>query len=66
MFYKSRHLAARLKRMLGHFPVVVVSGARQVGKSTMLEHELPDWDRVVFDPVVDVGNARADPDLFLE
>jgi len=66
MFYKKRLLAERLKRMLGHFPVVVVSGARQVGKSTMLEHELEGWEMVVFDPVIDVGNARSDPDLFLD
>lgn len=48
-----------------HFSVVVLSGARQVGKSTLLKHLFPSWDRVVFDPVVDVGNARSDPELFL-
>jgi hypothetical protein len=52
--------------MLGSFAVVVVAGARQVGKSTLLHHELPDWDSVVFDPAVDVGNARKDPELFLD
>lgn len=66
MKYKSRILAAKLRRMVGQFPVVVVSGARQVGKSTLLKHELPDWQAVVFDPVTDVGNARQDPDLFLD
>ncbi len=52
--------------MVGRFPVVVVSGARQVGKSTLLKHVLPEWDMVVFDPATDVGNARRDPDLFLD
>ncbi len=52
--------------MLERFAVVVVSGARQVGKSTLVSHELPDWDSVVFDPAIDVGNARQDPDLFLD
>lgn len=66
MIYKPRILAGKLKRMLEHFSVVVVSGARQVGKSTLLGHELPQWDSVVFDPAVDVGNARQDPDLFLD
>ena len=66
MHYKPRLLAGKFRRMLQRFPVVVVSGARQVGKSTLLAHELPDWDRVVFDPAIDVGNARADPDLFLD
>jgi uncharacterized protein len=66
MIYKPRILAGKLRRMLDHFSVVVVSGARQVGKSTLLSHELPKWDSVVFDPAVDVGNARHDPDLFLD
>lgn len=66
MKYKSRLLTHRLKRMLERFPVVVVCGARRVGKSTLLSHSLPEWEVVVFDPVVDVGNAREDPDLFLD
>jgi len=52
--------------MVSRFPVVVISGARQVGKSTLVQHALADWDLVVFDPVLDVGNARQDSDLFLD
>jgi len=66
MVYKPRILAEKLRRMVKQFPVVVVSGARQVGKSTLVAHELADWDTIVFDPAVDVANARADPDLFLD
>lgn len=66
MTYKKRLLADKLRRMLERFAVVVVSGARQVGKSTLLRHELPEWESVVLDPAVDVGNARQDPDLFLD
>ena len=66
MSYKKRMLADRLRGMLGRFSVVVVSGARQVGKTTLLAHELPGWESVVFDPAMDVGNARQDPDLFLD
>jgi uncharacterized protein len=66
MHYKDRILASKLLRMTQRFPVVVVSGARQVGKSTLLGHVLAKWDTVVLDPAIDVGNARADPDLFLD
>ena len=66
MKYKPRILTQPLERMIERFSVVVVSGARQVGKSTLLQHALPDWDMVVFDPAMDVGNARQDPDLFLD
>ncbi|MCK5528527.1 MAG: ATP-binding protein [Kiritimatiellae bacterium] len=65
MNYKKRILADKLCRLVEHFSVVVVCGARQVGKSTLLSHLFSDWDTVVFDPVVDIGNARADPELFL-
>ncbi len=47
--------------------MVVVTGARQLGKSTLLNHVLGGIaDFVVFDPVVEVENARRDPELFLE
>jgi predicted AAA+ superfamily ATPase len=66
VIYKQRVLADKLHRMLGQFPVVVVAGARQVGKSTLTRHELGDWETVVFDPAADVGGARQDPELFLD
>lgn len=64
--YKERIASGRLERLAGAFPCVVVSGARQVGKSTLVRHVFADMDCVVFDPVIDVGNARRDPDLFLD
>ena len=64
--YKQRIITERLKRLTHNFPVVVVSGARQVGKSTVLKHTFPDTKVIVFDPVNDVAGAKADPDLFLD
>lgn len=46
--------------------MVVVGGARQTGKTTLLKHQFPEWDFVTFDPVTDIENARADPDFFLD
>ena len=48
-----------------HFCCVVITGARQVGKTSLVQHVLPDFDYVVFDPVIDVEHARQDPELFL-
>ena len=62
----NRLLAARLARLHAHFPVVVVSGARQVGKTTLLQHQFPDYDYVCFDPALDLENARSEPELFLD
>lgn len=66
MNYKSRFISDKLRTLVDRFAVVVVSGARQVGKSTLLRHVLPTWNSVVFDPTTDIGNARQDPDLFLD
>lgn len=60
-----RLLTARLRQLAHTFPAVVLSGARQVGKSTLLQHTFPAAESVVFDPAIDVENARRDPDLFL-
>ena len=63
--YKERLLSQRIIRLAETFPVTVVSGARQVGKTTLLQHLFPGYDYVVFDPSIDLENARKDPDLFL-
>jgi len=64
--YVQRLLSDRLKRLFATFPAVVITGARQVGKSTWIAELFGSRaEQVVLDPVIDVGNARADPDLFL-
>lgn len=65
--YKSRLLEARIAELFQYFPVVTVLGARQVGKSTLVENLFMDrMASVVFDPVLDIENARQDPDFFLQ
>lgn len=64
--YRHRALSARLASLAAAFPVVVVSGARQVGKTTLLRHVFPNHDYVVFDAALDLEDARREPDLFLK
>src|SRR3990167_9482331 len=66
MNYKKRLLEGKLQRVSSHFSAVVLTGARQVGKSTLFRHLLPKSQHFTFDPVIDVGNARQDPELFLD
>lgn len=63
--YRHRNLSERLKHLFAHFPCVIVVGARQVGKSTLLTHLFPEASHILLDPVQDVQNIRRDPDLFL-
>lgn len=64
--YHPRHIEAKLKRFASSFKIVLVTGARQVGKSTLLNHVYPNYQHLVFDPSQDRYNARTDPDLFLK
>jgi predicted AAA+ superfamily ATPase len=66
MNYRKRHAEEKLLHLKSYFKVVLVTGARQVGKSTLLAHLFPEVKIVVFDPVQDLFGARQDPDLFLD
>jgi len=47
MRYRHRAIEPKLKTLAKHFPVVVVTGARQVGKSTLLAHLFGSHARIV-------------------
>lgn len=64
--YKTRQVESRLRSFAAHFKAVLVTGARQVGKSTLIAHVFPDVKSITFDPVQDIYGARRDPDLFLD
>ncbi len=67
MIYRNRFITDKIQRYLQYFPVVVLTGARQVGKSTLLKHLLGETHEVVvFDPVMDIENARKEPELFFQ
>ena len=65
--YRHREAEATLLSLMGQFKVVLVTGARQVGKTTMLQHVLPEDFRYVTldDPRAEVL-AREDPVLFFD
>lgn len=64
-FFKNRHTTEKLQRVAEHFKVILLLGARQVGKSTLLSHLFPTTKHITFDPLDDIGGARQDPELFL-
>ncbi len=66
MSYKNRHAEARIRLLAQNFKVLLVTGARQVGKSTILRHIFPELPVVTFDPHEDIHGALASPDLFLK
>lgn len=61
--YRPRWLAERLREALDFSPVVVLSGARQTGKSTLLQSEPPfkDWPYLTLDDLDTREAAEKDP-----
>jgi len=66
MTYLPRFLEKKLLDYGTWFSAVLLLGARQVGKTTLLKHLYPNMKIITFDPVLDVHGARQDPDLFLD
>ena len=66
MNYKKRLLEKKLFEYADFFKIILVTGARQVGKTTLLTHCFPKTKIITFDPVQDIYNAKKDPDLFFD
>lgn len=63
----SRILKASLVEASESFPTVLLLGARQTGKTTLIETVFGDRVKTfTFDPIQDLYQARKDPDLFLD
>lgn len=65
MTYFPRQVEAQVLEYAKYFKVILLVGARQVGKSTLLSKLFPNYRNFVFDPTQDLYGARKDPDLFL-
>lgn len=64
--YLHRQLEKPLKEALRQFPVVLVTGSRQSGKSTLLQHTLKGFNYVSLDDLLVRHLAETDPALFLK
>jgi len=66
MAYKIRLIEKKLLEYKRFFKIVLITGARQVGKTTLLTHCFPKIKIITFDPIQDIYGVRKDPDLFLD
>ena len=60
-----RNLEPLLRKALGQFPSVVVTGARQSGKTTLARSVLAEADYITFDLPAEAAAAAADPARYL-
>ena len=68
MSYIKRNLEAVVSQVTKEYPVVLVTGPRQVGKTTMLQKLMEGTDRgyVTLDDLNERALAKTDPELFLQ
>jgi len=64
--YKPRTLSRTIDRVSGTFPILFLTGPRQVGKTTLLEHRGSGRSYVTLDDLEQRVIARNDPALFLQ
>jgi predicted AAA+ superfamily ATPase len=60
-----RQIKKSLKQALKSRPVVLLTGARQTGKSSLLQHELPNTQYMSMDYLVNAEEAESNPSTFL-
>lgn len=63
--YLYRLISETLKNRASNSKCILVTGPRQVGKSTILKHLYPDVKYVTFDNLLDKTQAENEPGLFL-
>jgi predicted AAA+ superfamily ATPase len=63
MFHRT--LLDTLQRAWAQFPVIVLTGARQAGKTTLARHFLPDAHYTTLDVFTEAERAKNAPNLFL-
>lgn len=63
--YLTRIAEKTIQRYLSSFPVLGITGLRQSGKSTMLQHVLSDYEYVNFDDIKNIQRFENDPEDFL-
>lgn len=67
MNYISRCIESYIKKMLSQFKVLLITGARQVGKTTMLKKCLGNnYEYIVLDDINELDLAQNDPVLFFK
>jgi predicted AAA+ superfamily ATPase len=59
--YVHRNIEDLLRKALSDFPAVIITGARQTGKSTLLKNMLPDYRYITLDDPVQRQLIKGDP-----
>ena len=64
--YIKRHLEEVIRECLEQFPIVLVTGPRQVGKTTLLQNVCTDYKYVTLEDIFVLIEAIEETNLFLK
>lgn len=64
--FHHRHFSSLLRTIASQSKALAILGPRQVGKSSLLKNNFPNFKSFVFDGIQDLYNAKKNPDLFLK
>lgn len=65
MQFYSRQIELLLQDLIHQFPAILLTGPRQVGKSTLLQHIGRDYQYITFDDPILFNQAKNEPMLFM-
>ncbi len=66
MAYQKRNLETKADALLGFFPVVIILGVRQCGKTTLARRLRPDWRYFDLERAKDFERVAGDFDFFIK
>jgi uncharacterized protein len=66
MNHKKRNFIAKIEKLLGMFPVVLLIGARQVGKTYLAKTLRPNWKYFDLESAVDFNVIKRDINFFFQ
>ncbi len=61
LIYRKRWITRQVKSAVTSFPIIVITGARQVGKSTFLQNEFKSYKYLSLDDFSVLRQAKSDP-----
>ena len=64
MAYIERAITPILKKRTAESKCILITGARQIGKSTLVKHVFPEYNRANFDDRMTRLQAKEEPKLF--
>lgn len=65
MEWIARSISDAVEKAMKSFPAILITGPRQVGKSTLLRHIAKDYNYITFDNPLLLQQAKEDHELFL-